>query len=126
MNHEELPQLASMLGTGGTRPEEQAARLREAFGLRFLCVTRGASGSLLLTAQGADAHPGYQVRVADTVGAGDAFTAGLTCAWLRGESLPRVNAFANRVGAWVASQTGAMPLRPFAEEMREAGYNQYS
>jgi len=49
------------------------------------------------------------VKVADTVGAGDAFTAALVHGYLRGTSLAQINENANRVGAWVASQSGATP-----------------
>jgi fructokinase len=49
------------------------------------------------------------VKVADTVGAGDAFTAALVCEYLRGASLAQMNEAANHVGAWVASQNGATP-----------------
>ena len=48
--------------------------------------------------------------MADTVGAGDAFTAALTHEYLRGMPLDRMNEAANRVGAWVASKVGAMPI----------------
>jgi len=46
----------------------------------------------------------------DTVGAGDAFTAAIVHGYLRGSSLAQINEIANRVGAWVASQSGAMPV----------------
>jgi fructokinase len=49
------------------------------------------------------------VKVADTVGAGDAFTAGITTALLRGGDLAALNEAGNRWGSWVASQRGAMP-----------------
>jgi fructokinase len=49
------------------------------------------------------------VKIADTVGAGDAFTATMVHHALRGSSLAEINAAANRMGAWVASQEGAMP-----------------
>ena len=55
------------------------------------------------------AHPGFKVRVADTVGSGDAFTAGLVHEYLHGASLDLMNEVANLVGAWVASEVGAMP-----------------
>ena len=54
-------------------------------------------------------HPGIQVQVADTVGAGDAFTAALVYHYLRRDSLATLNEAANRMGSWVASQTGATP-----------------
>ncbi len=52
---------------------------------------------------------GFKVPVADTVGSGDAFTAGLVHEYLHGASLDGMNQVANRVGAWVASEVGAMP-----------------
>jgi fructokinase len=46
---------------------------------------------------------------ADTVGSGDAFTAALVYHYLRRDSLATMNEAANRMGSWVASQTGATP-----------------
>jgi fructokinase len=54
------------------------------------------------------------VQVADTVGAGDAFTAAMTHYLLRGADLATLNEAGNRWGAWVASQSGAMPALPDA------------
>ena len=53
--------------------------------------------------------PESPTTVADTVGAGDAFTAALVHAYLRGASLAEMNEAGNRWGGWVASQRGAMP-----------------
>ena len=47
--------------------------------------------------------------MADTIGAGDAFTAALIHEHLHGAPLERMYEVANRVGAWVASQVGATP-----------------
>jgi len=74
-----------------------------------VCITRGPNGSLLVTSSAEHEHPGFRVKIADTVGAGDAFTATMVHHALRGSSLPVMNAAANRMGAWVASQEGAMP-----------------
>jgi fructokinase len=64
---------------------------------------------LLVCGDRIDEHPGFTVKVADTVGAGDAFTAALVHHWLRKAPLRDINLAANRLGAWVASQEGAMP-----------------
>jgi fructokinase len=82
--------------------------LRE-FGLKMVCVTLGAKGCVLRTPRKRVTSPGVKVKVADTVGAGDAFTAGLVNRMLRGCSLQEVADFANRIGAYVASKSGAMP-----------------
>ncbi|HKW56047.1 MAG TPA: carbohydrate kinase [Candidatus Acidoferrum sp.] len=111
LNHEELPTVVSLLG--GPRQEEAGAArwLRSAFGLELVCVTRGDKGSLLVGEKGVDEHTGIAVRVRDTVGAGDAFTAALVHHFLRRHSLSSMNEAANRMGAWVASHTGATPPR---------------
>jgi fructokinase len=54
------------------------------------------------------------VQVADTIGAGDAFTAALTHYLLRGAGLAMLNEAGNRWGSWIASQSGAMPPLPDA------------
>jgi fructokinase len=86
----------------------------ERFNLKLVCITRGQAGSLLVTQNLSHSHSGVTVKVADTVGAGDAFTAGLVYEYLRSksldtESMARMNETANRMGAWVASQAGGMP-----------------
>lgn len=78
--------------------------------LAVLAITMGPRGSLLLTSGSADYHPGFSVEVADTVGAGDAYTAGLVHAWLAGGSLPQVNLVGNLCGSYVASHRGATPV----------------
>ncbi len=110
LNHDELPVVAGLLGIpfGGERAA--AGALLRTYQAKLVCVTRGGHGSLLLGAQGADEHPGFRVPVADTVGAGDAFTAALVHYYLLGASLVEMNESANRLGAWVASQVGATPV----------------
>ena len=86
--------------------------LEEFPSLQMVAVTRGASGSLLVTRDEWHVHPGFPVRVADTIGAGDAFAAAMTHYLLRGADLPTLNEAGNRWGAWMASQSGAMPQLP--------------
>jgi fructokinase len=113
LNHEELPRIVHLLGCESGGEKESARRLLSSYDLMLVCVTRGNSGSLLISTDECSEHPGFQVKVADTVGAGDAFTAALVNGYLRGESLAQINETANRVGAWVASQSGATPpLKP--------------
>jgi fructokinase len=89
--------------------KESARRLLSSHDLKLVCVTRGSRGSLLISRDECSEHRGFKVKVADTVGAGDAFTAALIHGYLRGSSLAQINETANRVGAWVASQSGATP-----------------
>jgi len=113
LNHEEFPRFLDLLQCplrDSQRSDVPAARwLCREFSLRLVCITRGPSGSALVTADSHHEHPGFSVKVADTVGAGDAFTAALVHHALRGSSLAMMNTAANRMGAWVASQEGATP-----------------
>ena len=119
LNETELPVVLRALGlqvlrrgAAGGGLEAGCRALREAFGLELVCLTLGPEGSLLCTAGKTLRSPGVRVEVADTVGAGDAFTAVLCHHWLRGTSLERTAESANRYGAWVASQIGPTPAVP--------------
>ena len=77
--------------------------------LQLVAITCGGNGSLLVTREEWHRHPGFPIQVADTIGAGDAFTAAMAHYLLRGAELPVLNEAGNRWGSWVASQSGAMP-----------------
>ena len=109
LNDEELPKIMSLAKLPHKDELSSAQRLMTAYDLRLVCVTRGGRGSLLVRGRDASEHRGFRVRVADTVGSGDAFTAGLVHEYLHGASLDLMNEVANLVGAWVASEVGATP-----------------
>lgn len=117
-NESELKQLAQWFGLPAHNQEECARRLRRVFDLKLVCITHGGRGSLLLSESGCHQHPGFRVRVRDTVGSGDAFTAAIAHHFLRGASLARMNRAANRAGAWVAGRSGATPAPESAEIQR--------
>ncbi|WP_022834808.1 carbohydrate kinase family protein [Salisaeta longa] len=108
MNDEELAQMQAWFGLpSGDRAAMQA--LADRFHLSMVCVTRGAHGAMLWHEGRWTTHPGYRVSVADTVGAGDAFLAGLLVAYLHDRSDADLLDHAARLGAYVASQQGATP-----------------
>jgi fructokinase len=113
-----LPALRGLPAQGEPAPgplRRVAGRLLDEFpSLQMVVVTRGAQGSLLVTRDEWHLHPGIPVKVADTIGAGDAFTAALTHYMLRGANLATLNEAGNRWGAWVASHSGAMHPLPDA------------
>lgn len=112
LNNDELPKICELFDIKSADEKQSAKNLREKFDLRLICLTRGANGSLLLTENEFNENSGVKIKIADTIGAGDAFTAALTHGFLRGWSLGEINVFANRTGTFVASQTGAMPDFP--------------
>jgi len=110
LNHEELPRLMQMFRLQHRDEIASADSLVELHDLKLICVTRGCHGSLLINHQTLNEHPGYQIQIGDAIGAGDAFTAALVYEYLEGASLARMNETANRMGAWVASRIGGMPV----------------
>ncbi len=109
-NEEELTQVSTMLGLSIWASPQDLCALATHLGVELLCVTRGNHGSLLATPQQVVEHPGFPVKVVDTVGAGDAFAAAVACCWGLHIGLERTAEVANRWAGWVASQPGAMPL----------------
>jgi fructokinase len=112
LNHEEVPRVRELLGIKAADGPYFCREVIEKFRLQLICITRGSNGSLLCDQTGAHEHPGFHIQVKDTIGAGDAFTAALVHEHLRGKSLLEMNDSANRLGAWVASNSGAMPSPP--------------
>jgi fructokinase len=111
LNDEELPIVAELLDITGLETHV-LSQLTQRYELRLIALTRGAGGSRLYE-QGQDSNfPGFPAEVADTVGAGDSFTAMMTLDLLRGEELDKTNEDANRVASYVCSQSGATPKLP--------------
>ncbi len=110
LNHDELPVVMQAVGLPTTNEDAADCELLlDHFGLQMVALTRGAHGSLLISQKARSEHPGFRIQVVDTIGAGDAFTAGMAHQLKRGASLDMVNELANRVASWVASNAGATP-----------------
>jgi fructokinase len=126
LNDAEMPLVLGLMGLQASEPGNPAALrtgaeklLAEFPTLVMVAVTRGGEGSLLASREALHEHPGVKTKVADTIGAGDAFTAALThyllrAARLDAAGLATLNEAGNRWGSWVASQQGAMPPLPDA------------
>jgi fructokinase len=112
LNHEEVPRVRELLAINDSSHLLFARTLMDRFELKLVCITRGEQGSLLCDGRDTAEHPGFRVNVRDTIGSGDAFTAALIDGYLQGRSLLEINEAANRLGAWVASHSGAMPSVP--------------
>ena len=112
LNDAELSILAGMLHWRG-EDLELLQRLVDRFSLQLVALTRGAAGATLLSKSGEQSDlPGQPTIVVDTVGAGDSFTAVLVIGLLSGHPLAKINAWGNRVAAFVSSQPGATPHIP--------------
>jgi fructokinase len=104
----ELEQVAEWFGVRG-EPKAMVAALAEQFDCAVVCLTRGSGGAALWHDGTWTEHPGFQVEVRDTVGAGDAFLAVLLAGLLAGGSDSSLLQHANLIGAYVATQHGAVP-----------------
>lgn len=113
LNDAELPRIAEMTGISGS-VRECLARLVDRFDLKLVAYTRGADGSILHDGDGWSEHPGLAVKVSDTIGAGDSFTAAVTMGLLKGWPIGRISEAANEVATHVCSQCGAVPSLPDA------------
>jgi fructokinase len=115
LNEIEMPIVLSLLGLGENSGADEDSLLKGArmlldrFPLQLVCITMGSEGSLLVTREAHHRHHGIPAKVADTVGAGDAFTAALVRSYLARAPLAVLNEAGNNWGSWVASQPGAMP-----------------
>jgi len=119
LNDDELPTLAGMFGLTGLSEHQikhQIEWLAHTFSLRLVALTRGANGSLLYQKDNNEVRwsdcPSRPVKVVDTGGAGDSFTAAMVLGLLRKMDLNEINAIANEVARYVCSQPGATPALP--------------
>jgi fructokinase len=117
VSDEELPLAFSFLGFEHPTSPEAAARLLLQTYPRcaLVATTLGAQGSVVTTRDASSHHPGFPIKLIDTVGAGDAFSAGLVHAYLRGASLAKMAEIGNLCGSYVAGQPGATP--PLSAEL---------
>ena len=107
-NDREFAVLKELFGLTGS--EKEAARwFIEKYNLRMFVLTAGASHSTIYTREEVSTLPTQQVQVVDTIGAGDAFSAALVIALLKGKSLEEAHQEAVKCAAFVCSKAGAWP-----------------
>jgi len=108
INDEELPTLSVYMNLTGTI-KEQLHTLLDTYSLKLVAYTMGAKGSWLLTKDTFSEMQAPEVRIADTVGAGDAFTGVLIAGLLKGKQLDLIHQEATEIAGWVCSQEGGTP-----------------
>lgn len=111
LNDDELPVLMNFLG-GSADSAIFFQNLLKDFALEMIILTKGGQGSLLVTPKGLSQYRGIPVSIADTIGAGDCFTAAATIGYLEGLALEEINRKANVVASYVCTCPGAMPDIP--------------
>ena len=112
INDEELEIVSVMLGLPGGTQQSRSEALLSMFGLKALILTCGAIGSHVFTSEETSYIATPKVEVADTVGAGDSFTAAFVSGLLKGLDIRQAHRLAVRTSAFVCTQEGAMPVLP--------------
>lgn len=120
LNDDELVQVQQMAGTTHASTEAFCRDYVSRFHWDAVCVTRGERGCAILKNGEYAESAGISVKVADAVGAGDAFAAAFLHGLDQGWPAARIGAFANRLGALIASRPGGVPEWSW-NELQEVG-----
>lgn len=109
LNDDELFEVAHALGSNSNTIEDHIVFLSELTNTNTICVTKGKDGAVLYIDNQFYSHNGFEVNVADTIGAGDSFLAALLSKVLYAKDYQDAVTFGCAVGALVASHKGANP-----------------
>ena len=112
INDEELVTISRMFGYPGIDLQDKCWILLAKYNLRMLILTCGVNGSYVFTPGEVSFVETPKVEVADTVGAGDSFTAAFVASILRGLPVNEAHRLAVATSAFVCTQNGAMPVLP--------------
>lgn len=112
INDEELITVSRMFGYPGIDLQDKCWILLGKYNLKMLILTCGINGSYVFTPGNVSFQPTPKVEVADTVGAGDSFTAAFIASILKGKSVTEAHTIAVKTSAYVCTQKGAMPILP--------------
>jgi len=114
LNDDEVRLLVPLLGMASNRPVSFCEQIMELYPIQHCLVTFGENGALVVSQTGEKIYePGYRVKLADSLGSGDAFTAGFVHKYLRAATVQDACHFGNVLGAIVATQVGATePISP--------------
>ena len=112
INEEELITVSRMFGYPVIDLQDKCWILLGKYNLKMLILTCGINGSYVFTPGNVSFQPTPKVEVADTVGAGDSFTAAFIASILKGKSVTEAHTIAVKTSAFVCTQKGAMPILP--------------
>ena len=117
INDEELVTVSRMFGYPGIDLQDKCWILLAKYNLKMLILTCGVNGSYVFTPGDVSFVETSKVEVADTVGAGDSFTAAFVASILSGLSIGEAHKLAVETSGYVCTQNGAMAVLP--ESLKE-------
>lgn len=112
INDEELVTISRLFGYPGIDLQDKCWILLGKYNLKMLILTCGINGSYVFVPGSVSFVETPKVEVADTVGAGDSFTAAFISCLLNGKDVIEAHKTAVAVSAYVCTQNGAMPILP--------------
>lgn len=112
INDEELVTVSRMFGYPGIDLQDKCWILLGKYNLKMLILTCGINGSYVFTPGNVSFYPTPKVEVADTVGAGDSFTAAFISSIIKGKEIKEAHRLAVETSAFVCTKKGAMPILP--------------
>ncbi len=110
LNEDEADFLASMLGVPDKKLDHFCAFMLKEWNLQYIVVTLGKFGVYARSAEQEAYVPGYNLRTVDTVGAGDAFSAGFLHRLLADDSIKKACEFGNALGAATTRTNGGTSI----------------
>jgi len=112
LNDREALIVSELLFGETLKQENFVNRISQDYDLSIVCITHGKNGSSIYYNGKLEKIPGINGPVADTVGGGDSYSAGFLFSYLCGTSIYEAAEFAEIVGNFVVSQSGAVPKYP--------------
>lgn len=109
LNDEEVVVLSKLLFDSDLGEAEFAKMIQKKYNIKIVIITRGSKGCAVFAEDDMVEVQGIKVEVKDTVGAGDAFSAGFLHKYFGTKNIKESAEFANELGAYVASKSGAIP-----------------
>ena len=125
INDEELVTVSRMFGYPGIDLQDKCWILLAKYNLKMLILTCGVNGSYVFTPGNVSFVETPKVNVADTVGAGDSFTATFVASILKGKTVREAHELAVEASAFVCTQNGAMPEFPLYLKEKNLSYIVY-
>lgn len=114
INDEEVLMVAELYNMKDDNEQDICIKLLKDYNLNVVILTKGEEGSYVFTTKETSYQPTPKIHVADTVGAGDSFTAAFVASYLHGDRITDAHKLAVEVSAYVCTQHGAMPILPDA------------
>ena len=112
INDEEVAVVSELYGYNEDNEQDVCKCLLSEYNLDLVILTKGVEGSFVCTPKETSYQPTPKVHVADTVGAGDSFTAAFVASYIHGDRIADAHQLAVEVSAYVCTQHGAMPKLP--------------